>query len=491
MPRVPRGLSPLELLLPDGVASRAAVLGTACPDGLRPQCPRPQPGEQSDLIVIAPERAELQAAGWLERSVQSVTAGLAPDGIVYVLVPGGWRSRVMKQLAAQGLVRGTSFFHDPAADATRALVPLVDGPATYAFSSLIPTRAFRRRTALLALRSPGGDRLLSRLLPSVGFVARRKEGRPLLEWLSRLHGTPGQAIEPVLTVSWRGPMGSLVVLPFSEGADRPLGAAKIGAATPTPKTREDDVIRRLGANARRAGAEVPEPIAAGRIADRDLIVQTAVPGRSAASVLGDSPATLSALGDTLLAWIEAWNLATMRTKPLTASRLESDLTGPARRLAPLIANGDRYVAWLETRCAASVGRPLPLVASHNDLTMVNVFVDASGRLGVVDWEAADDDCLPLVDFYYAIVDANAATTRYADRAASFDECFGRSATMSSARTLEERLRSALGVGREDAELCFHSCWIRYASHEHTVAATPGPHPFLEILRSVAATTDAG
>ena len=129
---------------------------------------------------------------------------------------------------------------------------------------------------------------------------------------------------------------------------------------------------------------------------------------------------------------------------------------------------------------------MPLVATHNDLTMVNVFVERSGSLGVVDWESAREQGLPLVDFYYAAADAAAAANRYADRLAAFREQFGDEAgSMSTARELERRLVGALGLRPEVVQLAFHVCWIQHAAAEQRATLEPAHRPFLEILRSVA------
>jgi hypothetical protein len=118
--------------------------------------------------------------------------------------------------------------------------------------------------------------------------------------------------------------------------------------------------------------------------------------------------------------------------------------------------------------------------------MVNVFVERSGSLGVVDWEDAREQGLPLVDFYYAAVDAAAAANRYANRLAAFREQFGDGAgSFSPARELERRLVAALGLRPEVVELAFHACWIQHADAEQRATREPGRRPFLEILRSVA------
>jgi hypothetical protein len=120
---------------------------------------------------------------------------------------------------------------------------------------------------------------------------------------------------------------------------------------------------------------------------------------------------------------------------------------------------------------------MPFVAAHNDLTMVNVFLPQDG-LGIVDWEDASDEGLPLVDFYYSVVDAAAASMRYADRGEAFNRCFGEASGLAVRH--EQKLMRALALTPAQAELCFHSCWLTYAARERRAATSPGP--FLEIAR---------
>jgi hypothetical protein len=114
--------------------------------------------------------------------------------------------------------------------------------------------------------------------------------------------------------------------------------------------------------------------------------------------------------------------------------------------------------------------------------MANVLLGDGVPIGVVDWEMAREDGLPLVDLVYAIADAAAARERYTARPEAFDEMFG-----AQPATLATRL-----VGRQTEDLnleprlirvCFHACWLHHAANEARVS--PGGGPFLAILERVA------
>jgi thiamine kinase-like enzyme len=124
---------------------------------------------------------------------------------------------------------------------------------------------------------------------------------------------------------------------------------------------------------------------------------------------------------------------------------------------------------------AAEGKPVKLVAAHNDLTTANVLVGRDGRLAVVDWDTAAPRALPLTDLFYALADAEAATRRFADRVAAFF----------AAPTQEARFRAALGIDDALADLCFHACWLRHAANE-SLRPELKARPFLEIVRAIAA-----
>jgi hypothetical protein len=481
-----REISPLELLHPDGMARRASVIGGGCPEALRPRRPEPGAGGHADLVVLAPTRDELREPAWLVSAVEATAASLASDGVVYVLSPPRSRLRIVRLLANRGIAIKMSFIHDPDTAGLRCLVPLSPAAATYAFTNLVATRPGRRRIVLLALRAGWIARLLARALPGAGLAAGRPTSRPLFDWLFALRGEDVHTPIAVVSVSWRSSGGSLVAHGFADRVAGPAIVAKVRGPRPPGPVEEAAIIQRLGRAAGDAGVAVPEPLLVETGEYRALMLETALEGRVAAAILAETPALVPSVMRRLVEWLENWNADTRSEEPLSTNWSEQEVAEPARALAPLLSDGGRYLEWLESRCRALAGTAVPLVATHNDLTMVNVFVGHSGSLGVVDWESAREQGLPLVDFYYAAVDAAAAANRYADRLAAFREQFGDGAgSLSTARELERRLVETLGLRPEIAELAFHVCWIQHAAVEQRATLESARRPFLEILRSVA------
>jgi hypothetical protein len=185
-------------------------------------------------------------------------------------------------------------------------------------------------------------------------------------------------------------------------------------------------------------------------------------------------------------WLERWNRSTATIRPLAHGLLERELMAPAVLLAPLLEQGEDYRNWLAMRCALIVGAQVPLVATHNDLTMWNVLLDTQGNLGVVDWEAGREEVLPLVDFFYAATDIVAGAQGYRNRLAAFEACFAPEGIYAPAVTrLLKRLKEIIQIPTKVIDLCFHACWLHHAVNEHYTSERADPRPFLQIVQWLA------
>ncbi len=443
--------SPLELLHPDGIANTALVLGDACPEELRPSS---EATDVIDLVVVAGAEVEAAARTAAER--------LAPDGIVFF----GDGSRGAERAAKRaGIVKVETFFTLHGGGSRHLLVPARARAARFALDQLVPAAGWKGRSARLATRA-GGSRLLPHVTRSA-VVARRPGARPLHEWL----GTEAGLDAGCAIVSWSDSPSLVVHTLSAHGEPR---VVKLGDVTP-----EAGALRQLGPGARAAGGRVPLAIRNGSVAGLPLLVETAVPGKSAVALLGTEPRRLRGYLDELVAWLERWNVETATRKPVSLAQLERALLAPLHAL-DLSADYERR---LEELCARAEGGVVPLVAAHHDLTTANVLVD--GALGIVDWATAEPAALPLTDFFYAVADARAAAGRFEDRVAAFTKTFAPDGTPApDVAPLQRRLVEALDLDHEMVELCFHACWLRHAANE---LADSGAGPFVEIVRTIAAT----
>jgi hypothetical protein len=167
-------------------------------------------------------------------------------------------------------------------------------------------------------------------------------------------------------------------------------------------------------------------------------------------------------------------------------QLQEWLLLPAAKLVPRWQGAQLYQRWLEAQSTHLVGMPVPLVTTHNDLTMWNVLVAGNTRLGIVDWEAAHPYGLPLTDFFYSVVDAVAATMGYHNRLAAVQACFGTDGKYAPRVAAWQQLQQReLGLETQWVAFCFHACWLHHACNETDATAVGEPQPFLEVVQWLA------
>ena len=475
----------LEVLHPDGFVESTITLGTGCPETLRPAGgERHSPGP-AGLVIVAPTATECRTSGWLANAVHSTVAGLAVDGVAYVLVPRRWRSSARRLLIRSGLELELEVLHLPDAARTRHLVPLDRTALDYLLSTLLSRRRWERHVATLAGRLPTP---LTRTLATVGFVARSPGARPAFAWLYELDGDSPTRAPVVVSRSWHPLHDGLVLHRFERGASRPSAIAKLrlDGAGADRTSSEAETLTRLGPDATAAGAEIPRPLALARVGPRPVLLETALRGQPASLLLRSMPRRLEGVLERVVDWLVRWHELTRAATPFTRLQLDHELVRPASDLAAVVDGGGTYADWLAGLCAAAEGRPMPRVTVHNDLTMWNVLLDDADGLAVVDWEGAAESGLPLCDFYYAAVDAVAAVGGYSSRLAAFEDCFAPEGEHAPTVTrLRARLLDVLGLTSEQAELCFHACWLRQATDPRRAERPSDREPFLQIVARVA------
>src|SRR5207302_4534561 len=181
-------------------------------------------------------------------------------------------------------------------------------------------------------------------------------------------------------------------------------------------------------------------------------------------------------------WLTRWATTTAATTKLAAEVVDTLSLGPLRALAGELPS--RFVALIEAQAERLIGQPVQTTAAHNDLTMWNVMVREDGSIAVLDWENATSHALPLTDLFYAIVDAVAATYRYADRPAAFRSCFEQTGARAAwAGALVHAQRRELGFDERLVATAFASCWLRHAHSERQRRLEYG---FLALLNELAA-----
>jgi hypothetical protein len=183
-------------------------------------------------------------------------------------------------------------------------------------------------------------------------------------------------------------------------------------------------------------------------------------------------------------WLVRWSSLTAVWTAETDDIWEEHVLRPAEELAPYLVGGRTYLDRLVERCDALRGERIPLVATHNDLNMKNVFLDASGGPGIIDWVTGRDRGLPLADFYYAILDAVIVTQGYREHLRAYARCFSPAGDHRDlVNELEQDLVGTLQVGDAVRDLCFHACWLHHAANQLRFSGPEGH--FVQIAQRLA------
>jgi len=474
---------PIELLHPDGPGLPGAVIGRASERFFAPV--RPAAGSQSlDFVLVAPDANERADPGFLQQAAALISGSLSTDGLAYVVAPVHWQRRLRRRLPEADFAFGPTIVHLPPGVSDQILVPADTHLLRYAASALTNMSWVSRRLLAAALRLPGIQGAIRRT-SEVGVVVRRTGARLLLEWLA----SDGHDVaSAVIRTKWRAYGGTAILHCFPADGATPVAVAKVVLDDRLAGRVESEakVLELLGSAAARAGVRVPTANVLRSRGGHAILVEPYLCGQRAHPLLRSRAVDAVSLLSDLTRWLEAWNGATTTPGVLDERRLETHLLGPARRLAPHLKRGTTYVDWLQQLGSTVVGRPMPSVATHNDLTMQNVLLLPGSPPAVVDWEAASDHGFPLTDFFYMAVDLFAAARAAENRTDVLLDCFAADTPRAeSVARLGERLAQTSGLSNELMKVAFHACWIQHASNELEKKHEADRRPFLSILHWLA------
>jgi len=404
----------------------------------------------------------------VEEAAHRTVRALASAGIVYVL-PASARG-VERALQVRGLRSAESLLHVPDAARSRHVVPLGTAAARYALSGQLRMKSTKR----MAAKGLSHSRWLRDRAPT-GLVFRREASAPLGSWLTEL----GDRSSMSSALAMRRSDGGAVLLRFPADEPRPNAVAKVSRSAP----REVEALQRIAPPATRAGVRAPGVIFSGTLGAVPVVLQSALPGTIAARLLEQKRLRPAELHERLADWLTRWGTLSRREREMRTDELERLVLSPAARLVP---DKPAYRQHLSVLCGLAVGSRCPSVASHGDLTASNVLIDQTG-LGVIDWEEALEESLPLTDFFYAAADAVAAVGGYMDRPGAFAACFAADGEHAGrVGELTHRLAKALDVSPVIQEICFHVCWLHHADNERRRSHADGARPFASILNALSA-----
>jgi hypothetical protein len=466
----------LALVAPDGARTALLIEGGSAAVVGSPQAR----ARSADLVVVRAAALDALRPGWRRRVASQVHELLAPDGVAYVLSPGPSRALIRRAVGRRDLRSAGALLHLPRARRTQLLVPLTasEGARLRAHA---PGPLSRRRRALgRALRLRPARVALTMLLPDVGLVMRRPGARSCFSWLYEAAGGPEPAPLATIAVSWRGLGAGATVTGWSPGAWEGVVVAKVALDSNNSLAAEHASLVDMGAAAREAGAGVPRSHGLRRVGPWRALIESHVPGRPADALLRrDAGRTLPLLIE-ITRWLARWHRATASVEPLGEAGVTAFLLGPLATLDGLLGD-EAYRRWVTALAARIQGRPVPLVAAHNDLTMANVVWSDRHGLGVLDWATAAPDRLPLMDFFYAVVDAVHAA-QGGSRVQAFEASFEHGGRYhSSVKRLRGELAQAVAVDPDLVAAAFHACFLHHAVNEQRADPTQAG-PFLELVR---------
>ena len=463
-------MEPTDDALLDGLEQ---VAGSVTTDGQAGDRQRP------DLVVtIGPDDRGLRAA-----------LGRVPGGGWIYVGSGRGRSRARASLrqvarAAEkgGLVDIRRSWHWPNEPSALEIVPLDDERA---IRLVLDRRRSGRSARLKAGLAMVARRLgvLDAIVPGWSVVARRPDGA--------VPGADGGAGlgDPIRAGLPDGPAAGVVLLtPRFRASRHVIGLVLrsdpdgLAAVVKVPRLPDDDggIQREGAALASAAAAGVPgvPSVIALRGGPRPMLVETALDG-----VVIGSP-EIRARPAELCDEVEAWTGALAGTPDRSRVPFRQLYAPPLARISSQVGAHDvapgpvasavedatpDTIARLVTRTAAileSLGEVgLAVVLEHGDLAPPNLLRLRGGGLGVVDWEVADPEGLPLGDllFFASFVTIVLAA----------EDVDGRTSLMSpAAEPAVVRQAGALGIAEALIPALTLAMWARWADRQLTRFTDP-------------------
>jgi aminoglycoside phosphotransferase (APT) family kinase protein len=427
-----------------------------------------------------------------------MTAQLAPGGRVVGDIrrfgSGRAIARLRDDLAQAGLEIELVVWLRPGSGPARTIVPAGDQP-TIRFmmdhglaAPLVRVRAKNRLPALADLErrlaaSSSGNRFSQR----IGFVARRSSVAP----------NPVRLTDGAAPSVDRGPVPRWLVDTLAEGgldiADHRWAFSAPGeyasqkviwylfapdAAVPDlvlKMTRdpafngrlENEVamLRQLERVDLGPGVRVPRASTLRSVGGLAIAVESSVEGEPFAahvSLEPDDPALSSAVD-----WLTRLGIATR--SPAPAAGLRDALTMNLDRCTGLYDLTMRERAFLTARIERLVDHGCPTVLMHGDPGTWNLLLTPDSRLGILDWEAAEPDGLPLWDLFhllrsYATLASSSWLPHRSLRLARRQLVDGSTLTATFAASVAA-YRDALGLSAEIVEPLYHLGWVHRAVKE--------------------------
>ena len=452
-------------------------------------------GRPIDLLWLGEDPTALSPS---DPRLARMTAHLAPGarvvGEVRRFGSGRAVSRLGDDLAEAGLVIEQLVWLRPGSGPARTIVPAGD-EATIRFlmdrglaAPLVRVRAKNRLPALADLErrlaaSPSGNRFSLR----IGFVARRQSDAPNSTPLEEGDAPPvdrGPAPRWLLEAMAEGGLEighhrwafsapgeyasqKVIWYLFAPDAAAPDLVLKMTRDPAFNDRLENEVamLRRLEGVDLGPKVQVPRAVTLRSSAGLAIAVESSVDGEpfaAQASLEPDDPALAIAV-DGLT------RLGAATKAPASATAVRDALTVNLDHCDRLYELTSRERAFLAARIERVVDLGCPTVLMHGDPGTWNLLLTPDGRLGILDWEAAEPDGLPLWDLFhllrsYATLASSNWLPHRSLRLARRQLVDGSTLTVTFASAVAA-YREALGLRAEIVEPLYHLGWVHRAVKE--------------------------
>jgi SAM-dependent methyltransferase len=233
-------------------------------------------------------------------------------------------------------------------------------------------------------------------------------------------GPAPERLQPLVVGHRRPDTGVVTVLLFPPRGGAPIVAKfpRYGDANASLQREEAQLRRVSDAVTAPMRSTLPRSLGLHTVDGIDVLLQTGVPGRHLVAQTASKrlrPARVAEQLDTVLSWCLAMQRASAHPRRIDdgfiTSRLESLASAAVTAL-----DGDPVVsAFLDRTLDQSrglVGTTLPMVVAHGDYWAGNILVTRGRVVGVVDWERATTDDLPIWDPVKAVGSAAYHLDRY-------------------------------------------------------------------------------
>ena len=276
------------------------------------------------------------------------------------------------------------------------------------------------------------------------------------------YGDPERLAYIVVTPRFRA-SGHVVFLIFHQGQKQPVLVAKMARLKGHVEQIDREVLnlQMLRANHSKINGSIPRIVACDMYQGYRFLLETALVGELM------SPAVIRRLPEhrceLVIEWL--WDIQPKVRRFSDADWFETIVERPFRQfesLFPLTAEESTLLEQTKALVFPLKHTTFPLVFEHGDLSHPNLFLLRDSSLGVVDWEMARADGVPMHDLYFFLSYIARAISTMDDDTAVFRTAFFEPDAWT--RPYIERYARQFRLAPSLLKPLFVLCWSRYVIH---------------------------